>query len=96
MPTLELEQSFYEKAISAVADPIRIRILQEILQKGYVRCCDVVEITGLSQPTCSHHIKLLVEGSLVVSQKDGRYNNFTINKENFSKLAEFINYFTQS
>lgn len=96
MPAVEIQQSYYEKAIAAVADPIRIRILQEILQKGFVRCGDVVEITGLSQPTCSHHIKLLLESELIISTKEGRYNNFTINRDNFSKLAEFIQYFSQS
>lgn len=96
MTSTQLEQTYYEKAIAAVADPIRIRILQEILQKGYVRCGDVVEFTGLSQPTCSHHIKLLLDSELIISNKEGRYNNFTINKENFERLSEFMQYFSRS
>ena len=36
------ESKFFEKAISAVADPYRLSILQEIARQGAIRCCDVV------------------------------------------------------
>ena len=63
------EQQFLERPFSAVADPYRMSILQEILDKGSIRCCDVVSLTGLSQPTCSHHIKLLSDSSLIECRK---------------------------
>lgn len=85
---------FYEKAMAAVADPYRMSILEEIRQKGSIRCCDVVELTGLSQPTCSHHIKLLSESELIECRKEGRNNFFTLNKENFRKLGKFIEQFS--
>jgi len=94
MSELIIDQGFIEKAIISVADPIRIRILQEILEKGHVRCCDMVEITGLSQPTCSHHIKLLTESNLIKSRKEGRFNYLTINKTNFTKLARYFENFS--
>ena len=58
MKIMKSDLKFYEKAMSAVADPYRMSILQELSKKGEIRCCDVVDLTGLSQPTCSHHIKL--------------------------------------
>ena len=84
------EKIFFEKAISAVADPYRMSILQEILQKGSIRCCDVVSLTGLSQPTCSHHIKLLAESELIECRKEGRNNYFSLNKDNFKKLGNYF------
>ncbi len=78
---------FYEKAISAVADTNRMSILQEISKKGTLRCCDVEVLTGLSQPTCSHHIKLLAESELIDCRKQGRNNFFTLNKNNFKRLG---------
>ena len=85
MEIKEQETVFYEKAIAAIADPYRMSILEEILEKGAIRCCDVVTLTGLSQPTCSHHIKLLAESELIECRKEGRNNYFTLNKDRFKR-----------
>jgi ArsR family transcriptional regulator len=90
---MKSETKFYEKAMSAVADPYRISILQEIAKKGEVRCSDVVCLTGLSQPTCSHHIKLLAESELIDCRKQGRNNYFSLNKNNFKKLGQYFEKF---
>ena len=90
---MKSEQRFYEKAMAAVADPYRMSILQELSQKGEIRCCDVVCLTGLSQPTCSHHIKLLAKSDLIVCRKRGRNNIFTINKANFKKPGQHFDKF---
>jgi len=92
--TENIDTKFIEKAMSAVADAYRMSILKQILNKGYIRCCDVVELTGLSQPTCSHHIKLLMDSDLIECRKEGRNNFFTLNKENFKKLSAFIDQFS--
>ncbi len=84
---------FYEKAMAAVADPCRMSILREISKKGTMRCCDVVDLTGLSQPTCSHHIKLLSQSELIECRKQGRNIFFTLNKANFKKLGEYFERF---
>ena len=92
---MKSETKFYEKAMSAVADPYRISILQEIAKKGEVRCCDVVGLTGLSQPTCSHHIRLLAESDLIECWKEGRNNFFSLNKSNFKKLGNYFEQFSK-
>lgn len=92
--TKDKETFFLEKAIAAVADPCRMSILNEMLEKGSVRCCDAVSLTGLSQPTCSHHIKLLVDSELIECRKEGRNNFFTINKSNFKKLEKYFEQFS--
>ncbi len=86
----QADQIFFEKAMAAVADPYRLSIIREIRSKGYICCADVVSMTGLSQPTCSHHIKLLAESSLIECRKEGRNNFFTLNKNNFKKLGNFF------
>ncbi|MBK8520966.1 MAG: winged helix-turn-helix transcriptional regulator [Chitinophagaceae bacterium] len=90
---MQRDLKFYEKAVSAVADPYRMSILQELSKKGEIRCCDVVELTGLSQPTCSHHIKLLADSELIDCRKQGRHNIFTLNKENFKMLGQYFEKF---
>lgn len=87
------ENRFYEKAMSAVADPCRMTILREIAKKGTLRCTDVVSLTGLSQPTCSHHIKLLSQSELIDCRKQGRNIFFTLNKTNFKKLGNYFERF---
>lgn len=87
---MRTETNFYEKAMAAVADPYRLFILQEIQKNGTIRCCEVVGLTGLSQPTCSHHIKLLAKSELIDCRKVGRNNYFTLNKNNFRKLGQYF------
>lgn len=90
---MKAEQQFFEKAMAAVADPYRMSILEELSQKGEIRCCDVVDLTGLSQPTCSHHIKLLADSELIVCRKQGRNNIFTLHKKNFQRLGQYFEKF---
>jgi ArsR family transcriptional regulator, arsenate/arsenite/antimonite-responsive transcriptional repressor len=93
MKVMTNENLFLEKAITAVADSCRMSILEEILEKGSIRCSDMVSLTGLSQPTCSHHIKLLVDSGLLECRKDGRYNHFTLNRSAFKKLGSYFEKF---
>lgn len=87
---------FIEKAMAAIADPYRMSILQELLEKGSLRCCDVVSLTGLSQPTCSHHIKLLSDSALIECRKEGRNNFITLNRNNFKKIGVYFEQFSVS
>lgn len=90
----ERDNFIFEKAMAAVADPYRMSIIKEIREKGFIRCCDVVSLTGLSQPTCSHHIKLLSDSDLIECRKEGRNNFFSLNKNNFKKLGNFFEQFS--
>ena len=93
MVTVKNDNKFIEKAMSAIADPCRLSILQEISRKGEICCGDVQQLTGLSQPTCSHHIKLLSDSELVECRKEGRNHFFTLNKNNFKKVSIFLERF---
>jgi ArsR family transcriptional regulator len=95
MSTVKSENNFIEKAMSAIADPCRLSILKEISRKGEMCCSDVQGLTGLSQPTCSHHIKLLSESELIECRKEGRNHFFTLNKDNFKKVNLFLERFYQ-
>lgn len=87
------DMKFIEKAMNAIADPCRLSILEEISRKGQLCCGDVQGLTGLSQPTCSHHIKLLSESELIECRKEGRNHYFTLNRENFRKVSLFFDKF---
>jgi len=60
-------------SFAALADPIRLRLLSHIAACGTdeVCACDLVEPSGRSQPTVSHHMKILVDAGLVEREKRG-------------------------
>jgi ArsR family transcriptional regulator len=60
------------KGFAALADPIRLRLLSFVASTGGEVCaCDLVEPSGRSQPTVSHHMKILVDAGLVTREKRG-------------------------
>ena len=61
--------------LGALADPVRLQILSMISASpaGEVCACDFVGPIGKSQPTVSHHLKVLSEAGLVDGDKRGRW-----------------------
>jgi len=61
--------------LGAVADPVRLQVLSIIANtpSGEVCACDFVGPLGKSQPTVSHHLKVLTEAGLVEGDKRGRW-----------------------
>jgi ArsR family transcriptional regulator len=61
------------QVLKALADPTRLRLLSLIAShEGAEACvCDLTEPVGLSQPTVSHHLKVLVDAGLVTRDKRG-------------------------
>jgi ArsR family transcriptional regulator len=61
--------------LAALADPVRLRLLSMLAsaQSGEVCVCELVDPVGRSQPTVSHHLKILVEAGLIVGEKRGRW-----------------------
>ena len=62
------------RQFAALADPVRLRLLSLLAtaEGGAVCACDLVEPVGKSQPTVSHHLKVLADAGLVTSQRRGR------------------------
>ena len=63
------------EAFKALADPVRLQLLNLIATAdgGQACACDLVEPVGKSQPTVSHHLKVLREAGLVRSEKRGTW-----------------------
>ncbi|HEX6445134.1 MAG TPA: metalloregulator ArsR/SmtB family transcription factor [Streptosporangiales bacterium] len=62
------------RQFAALADPVRLRLVSLLATAdgGAVCACDLVEPVGRSQPTVSHHLKVLADAGLVTSEKRGR------------------------
>jgi ArsR family transcriptional regulator len=63
------------RAFAALADPVRLRLLSILAsaEAGEVCVCDLTGPVGKSQPTVSHHLKVLGDAGLVTSEKRGRW-----------------------
>jgi ArsR family transcriptional regulator, arsenate/arsenite/antimonite-responsive transcriptional repressor len=59
--------------LAALADPIRLQLFSIVAAHGEVCSCDLEAPLARSQPTISHHTKLLAEAGLIVGEKRGRW-----------------------
>lgn len=69
----EDQASVLATSFAALADPIRLRLLSFIAASGAdeVCACNLLEPSGRSQPTVSHHMKILVDAGLIERDKRG-------------------------
>ncbi len=74
------------KAFAALADPVRLRLFSMIASAGAACSCDLVEPIGKSQPTVSHHTKVLAEAGLITGEKVGRWVNWTAVPDRLEQL----------
>lgn len=85
----------------ALSDPHRLQILLYLAIGG--RCCspraegvcacDLETVTGLSQPTISHHMKCLAATGLVRGQKRGKWMYYELEPTGMAALSEFLKQF---
>lgn len=73
-------------AFAALADPVRLRLFNLVAQAGEVCSCDLQEPLGKSQPTISHHTKVLAEAGLIVGEKRGRWVWWSVVPERVTQL----------
>ncbi len=76
----------------ALADPVRLRILSILASShdGEVCVCDFVGPVGKSQPTVSHHLKILSEAGLVQGDRRGKWVWYSLNRVRLAELQATI------
>jgi ArsR family transcriptional regulator, arsenate/arsenite/antimonite-responsive transcriptional repressor len=57
--------------LQALADPVRLEIVRQLVACDDVCACDFTDCCGVSQPTVSHHLKVLREAGIVTSERRG-------------------------
>jgi ArsR family transcriptional regulator len=72
-PLAEGEASELARVLGALADPVRLRLLSLVASQAEICSCDLEGPLGKSQPTISHHTKVLAEAGLLVGEKRGRW-----------------------
>lgn len=79
-------------AFKVLGDPARLRILSLIAagSAGEMCVCEMVEPLGLSQPTVSHHLKVLHEAGLLRREKRGTWAFYAVVPESLEALREAL------
>jgi ArsR family transcriptional regulator len=80
------------KSFSALADPVRLRLLNLLgaAPEGEICICNLVDPIGKSQPTISHHMKLLVDAGLVHGERRGKWVWYSLDRERLAALRTAI------
>ena len=79
-------------AFAALADPARVRLLSLIstASAGEACACDLIEPIGKSQPTVSHHLKVLVDAGLISREKRGIWMWYRTNGDRVDALRSAL------
>lgn len=74
---------FYEKMFNALADKIRLKILNQISQSSNksLCVCDLEELLDIKQSKLSYHLKKLVDANVLIAKKHGTWNYYKINEQ---------------
>lgn len=78
------------KIAKALADPTRQRMLHIIRAGGEINCSQICSSFDLSQPTISHHLKLLAAADLISVRKEGQFHVITAREGELRAFAEAI------
>ncbi len=77
------------RVFKAFCDENRLQIL-EMLQSGEKCACVLHEQLEITQPTLSHHMRILVESGIVSARKDGKWTYYSISDEGAQKASALL------
>ncbi|MEV7893625.1 ArsR/SmtB family transcription factor [Streptomyces cyaneofuscatus] len=80
------------KVFKALGDPVRLRLLSMIASRagGEICVCDLTPAFDLSQPTISHHLKLLKQAGLIDSERRGTWVYYRLLPQMTDRLAAIL------
>ncbi len=79
--------------LKAVADPTRLQLISLINSSNNSEACvcNLTEPLNLSQPTVSHHLKVLTEAGLIEREKRGTWVWYRLNQQRWQEIAKLLN-----
>lgn len=80
------------QTLRAVADPTRLQLLSLILgaEEGRATVGQLAEVLGVSQPTVTHHVKILVEDGLLMREREKKYIWLSVASERRAALEDLL------
>jgi ArsR family transcriptional regulator len=89
-PLGESEAGELADVFAALADPVRLRLLSFVASAGEVCACDLLAPLDRSQPTISHHTKVLADAGLIIGEKRGRWVWWSIVPERVAEVRDAL------
>lgn len=86
-----MEINNYVQCFKALSDDTRLKIVV-MLKDGCMCACRILEHFNITQPTLSYHMKQLVDCELVICEKVGTWNHYSLNDKTIKILKEFFKY----
>ncbi len=85
----EVKADAMAPVLGALADPVRLRIVSMLMAApdGSSCGCDLEGPLGLSQPTVSHHLKVLRQAGLIEGERRGRWVHYRVIPERLEEIA---------
>ena len=90
VPLNERDAKELASAFAALSDPVRLRLLSLIAAEGEICACDLVEPVRNSQPTVSHHLKVLHEAGLVERDRRGTWMWYRVVAARLDQLRDVL------
>ena len=79
----------------AFCDENRLQILEQL--RGGEKCaCRLLEELSISQPTLSHHMKILCDSGIVLGRKEGKWMHYRISLSGLQIAREYLNGLTDA
>jgi ArsR family transcriptional regulator len=73
------------RLLQAAADPIRLRILRQLADLGPVCACDIAAGYDVSQPTVSHHLRVLRDSGWITGERRGTWIYYSLRPESAAR-----------
>ena len=77
------------RRLKAIADPARLQVLS-LLRSGEACVCDLTGPLGLSQPTVSHHLRILAEAGLVQRERRGTWAYYSVIPGGLAQISDLL------
>lgn len=84
-----MEEKRIAMIFKAFCDENRIKIIK-MLRSGEKCACKLLEELDVSQPTLSHHMKILCEAGIVTGRKEGKWMHYSISQEGARQAEECL------
>ena len=85
-----LDDAALVRVLKALGHPKRFQMVQAIARAGELSCGEIVEKFPLSQPTISHHLKILSDAGLLVSRREGQHTYTSVNRSVIEGLRDLL------
>lgn len=78
------------EALKAIAHPVRMSIINHLVEKKQMNVTEIHDILNLEQATASHHLGILKNKGVLSAERDGKNTIYSIKNESVIKLAGSI------